>query len=69
MIHEKLFTEEELSEEAGTGTMTRYNNMLKHNNRLLAERLKAAIGFLELQEKHIPEGIVFFWREVIIQEE
>ena len=67
MISEKLYAEDELSEEAGTGTMTRYTNMLKHNNRLLAERLKAAIGFLELQEKHMKEGIVFFWREMTLE--
>ena len=68
MISEKLFTEEELNKEKELGAAIRYTNMLKHNIRLLTERLEAAIGFLELQETHLPEHIGFMWREIVIQE-
>ena len=72
MIHEKLYTEKELKYEKEIGAVIRHENMLIHNNRLLTERLKIAIGILELQEqymrKHIHESIIFDWREDILEQ-
>ncbi len=71
MIHEKLYTEKELKYEKEIDAIIRHENMLKHNNRLLTERLKIAIGILELQEqymrKYIHESIIFDWREDILE--
>ena len=68
MENKKLCTAKELYCEKHSGSPTKHVIMLEHNNRLLTERLKAAIGFLELQETHLPEYIGFMWREVIIEE-
>ena len=71
MIHEKLFTEEELLNEMNLYLVSKHVEMLEHNNRLLTERLKIAIGILELQEqymrKYIHESIIFDWREDILE--
>jgi len=68
MISEKLYTEAELYLEKKADSVSKHIEMLEHNNRLLAERLKAAIGFLEMQEGHLKEGVVFFWREIILEQ-
>jgi len=65
----KLFTEKELEFEKKAGSPGRYIMMLKCNNELLQDKLKKAIGFLELQEEHVSKGIVFLWREIVIGEE
>lgn len=68
MIHEKLYTKKELDLEKWSGSVTKYINMLEHNNRLLDERLSSALGFLELQEGHMRDGVVFGWREALIEQ-
>jgi len=68
MISEKMSTREELKTEKQAGSITKYMAMLERNNRLLDERLTAALGFLELQEQYIPGGIVFLWREMTMEQ-
>ena len=68
MADKKLFLEKRLRLEKDSGSVTRYIKMLEFNNKLLEDRLEKAIEFLELQEEHLPEGLGYMWREMVLEE-